>query len=146
MRTVAFLSVVVSCVLVTSGPAGGERGLRHELTDEGLSVSYPSGWSRIGRQLTNCSDPVEVIDIGGPGAALFMLQETGTRGLPHRPKRFRLAGKPSPLECCTPTREPGWLVPFQDAGRGFYAYLYPGSLSRRDEVLAILNSLEVGPR
>jgi hypothetical protein len=39
-----------------------------------------------------------------------------------------------------------WLVRFQDAGRGFYAYLYPGSLNRRDDVLAILNSLEVGRR
>lgn len=146
MRTLAVLGLAIGFLLVSSGAAEGDHWLRYEQGGLGLSVSYPPGWQPILHPLTQCSNPVEVIDLGGPGRSLFMLQETGTRGLPRRPGRFHLLGKPSPLECCTPTSQPGWVLPFQEAGRGFYAYLYAGSLDRRSEVLGILNSLEVTPR
>jgi hypothetical protein len=146
MRRLAVLGLAISLLAVSSGAAEGDHWLRYEQRGLGLTVSYPPGWEPILHQVTNCSDPVEVVDLGGPGRALFMLQETGSRGLPPRPEQFRLVGKPSPLECCTPTSQPGWVLPFQEAGRGFYAYLYAGSLDRRSEVLGILNSLEVTPR
>jgi hypothetical protein len=142
MRIAAVLAMAIGLLLAPSSTAGGDRTLEK---GDGLEIRYPAGWRTIGHRLTNCVDPIEVIDLGGPGDALFMLQETGSRGLPGRPQRFRLVGKPSPLQCCTPTKQPGWLISFQDAGRGFYAYLYPGRFDRRDEVLAILNSLEVSP-
>lgn len=142
MRRVVLLVLAIGLLFVPSNSARGDHSFE---TGEGLAVTYPAGWRPTG-PLTNCVEPVEVIDLAGPGGALFMLQEAGARGMPSRPPRFRLVGKPSPLECCTPTRQPGWLIPFQDGGRGFYAYLYPGSHDLRDEVLAILNSLEVSPR
>jgi hypothetical protein len=142
MRNVVLLVLAIGLLLVPPTSARGDHSFD---TGKGLAVSYPPGWRPVG-PLTNCSDPVEVIDLAGPGGALFMLQETGSHDVPSRPQSFRLAGAPSPLACCTPTRQPGWLIPFQDSGREFYAYLYPGTLDLRDEVLAILNSLEVSPR
>ncbi|HEX9350303.1 MAG TPA: hypothetical protein VF877_03420 [Gaiellaceae bacterium] len=146
MGRLVVLGLTIAFLLVSSGAAEGDHWLRYEQRGLGLSVSHPPGWQPILHHLTDCSNPVEVIDLGGPGRSLFMLQETGTRGLPRRPGRFRLVGEPSPLECCAPTSQPGWVLPFQDAGRGFYAYLYAGSLDRRSEVLGILNSLKVTPR
>jgi hypothetical protein len=146
MRKLAVLGLAVTLLLPASDAAGGDPGVALELAELELFLKYPSDWRPIDHPLTNCVDPVEVIDLAGPGGALFMLQETGTRGLPHRPSDFRLDGEPSPLGCCTPTSDPGWMVGFQESKRGFYAYLYPGRGDRRSEVLAILNSLEVSPR
>jgi hypothetical protein len=146
MRRIAFLVLALGLLLVSSDAASGDQWLRFEQRDIGLSVRFPPGWHVIPHPLTSCIDPAEAIDIGGPGDALFMLQESGTRGLPLRPTRFRLVGEPSPLECCTPTSDPGWVISFQEHGRGFYAHLYPGNLDRRAEVLGILSSLQVMQR
>jgi hypothetical protein len=147
MWRLACFGIAIGLLFVPSNAIGGKPWLRYEQKDIGLSVSYPAGWHVIDHPLTDCTDPAEVVDLGGPGRALFMLQEAGSgRGLAPRPERFRLVGDPTPGECCTPTNAPGWVIPFQDAGRSFYAYLYPGSDDRRGDVLGILNSLEVRPR
>lgn len=146
MHRLAVFGLAVTLLLPASDAAGGDPWLPFEPAGLELAVRYPAGWRPVHRALTNCVDPAEVIDLVGPGDALFMLQETGTRGLPDRPDEFRLEEEPSPLECCTPTSDPGWMIGFQEQGRGFYAYLYPGRGDRRGEVLAILNSLEVGRR
>lgn len=146
MRRLATLCLAITLLPSASAAAGGDPSARFEPKGLALSVTHPAGWRPVHHALTNCVDPVEVIDLVGPGGALFMLQETGTRGLPHRPSEFRLDGEASPLGCCTPTSDPGWMVGFQEKQRGFYAYLYPGREDRRSEVLGILNSLEVGRR
>jgi hypothetical protein len=147
VRRLALVFLGISLLGVSSGSAGGERWLRYERPKLGLAITHPASWHRLDHRLTPCSNPLERIDLAGPGGALFMLQESlgkrATQGMPSRARHLGVAGAPSPLECCTATRQPGWLVVFQDGGRGFYAYLYPGRTQRRDELVAILNSLRV---
>ena len=149
MSKLALVGLVLALLLVGSTPAGIERGAHYEKQSAGLLVAYPASWRSIGHALTRCTNPVERIDLAGPGGALFMLQESlgrnATAGMPTRPRSFEVRGVPSPLECCRATMQPGWLLPFKEGGRGFYAYLYPGRLDERAELVAILNSLRVRP-
>src|SRR2546426_11633533 len=127
MRRLFVLALAVGTLLAAPSTAGTDRWLRYERPGLGLTVRFPPDWHPIRHRLTPCIDPIEVIDLRGPGRALFMLQESSTtEGMQARPRRLGVGGPPHPLECCTPTRQPGWLVTFQDGGRGFYAYLYPG--------------------
>src|SRR5438874_2323823 len=145
MRKLVLLGLALAFLSVSSETAGGEPWLRYEQRGVGLAVSYPPGWRPIDHALTSCSDPAEVIDLGGPGRALFMLQESSGRELSKRPASFRLEGPPHPIGCCSALDEPGWVLSFRDGGRDFYAYLYPGRDDRRAQLLRILNSLEVRP-
>lgn len=144
------LFVGLAVGLVFAQPTSGGGWLRYERPQLGLAVSHPADWRPIHRRLTNCSDPVERIDLAGPGGALFMLQERlgrrATTGMQPRPRWFAVRGASSPLECCTPTRQPGWLLVFKDGRRGFYAYLYPGRMHKRSDLVSILNSLRVRPK
>lgn len=142
------LSLAVAFLVVQPTSAGG--WLRYERPRLGLEVSHPPDWRPIRYRLTRCSNPVERIDLAGPGGALFMLQESlghaATEGMQPRPRRFAVGGAPHPLACCTPTRQPGWLLIFKDGRRGFYAYLYPGRKRKRSDLVSILNSLRVRPK
>lgn len=148
MRRMLFLGFAALALGAQPSSAGG--WLRYERPKVGLAVSHPPDWRPIRKRLTRCSNPVERIDLAGPGGALVMLQESlgpeATAGMRPRPKRLGVAGAPHPLPCCTPTRQPGWLVIFKEGGRGFYAYLYPGRMQRRPELVAILNSLRIRPK
>jgi hypothetical protein len=140
----------LALLVATPTSAGGDSRLRYERPRLGLSVTHATTWRPIRHRLTRCTNPIERIDLAGPGGALFMLQESlgrsATEGMRPRSKRFGVGGAPHPLACCSPTRRPGWLVIFKDEGRGFYAYLYPGSKGQRAELVAILNSLRVRPK
>jgi hypothetical protein len=144
VRRILLLGLAVAFLVVQPSAAGG--WVRYERPQLGLSISH-ADWRPIHRRLTNCSNPVERIALAGPGGALFMLQESlgrrATQGMRPRPRKFVVRGAPSPLECCTPTRQPGWLLVFKDGGRGFYAYLYPGRMYKRAELVVMLNSLRV---
>jgi hypothetical protein len=144
------LVVGLAAGLVFAQPTSGGGWLRYERPQLGLAISRPGDWRPIHRSLTNCSNPVERLVLAGPGGALFMLQESlgqrATQGMQPRPRKFAVRGAPSPLECCTPTRAPGWLLVFRDGGRGFYAYLYPGRMYKRAELVVMLNSLRVRPK
>jgi len=150
VKKLCLLGLGLALLLATPTSAGGDYRLRYERPKLGLLVTYPASWRPIRHRLTRCSNPVERIDLAGPGGALLMVQESlgrnATRGMLPRPNRFGFGGPPHPLACCTPTRQPGWLLNFKDGGRGFYAYLYPGSKSLRAELVAILNSLRVRPK
>jgi hypothetical protein len=149
VRKFGLLGLALALLFVGPTPAGTERGVHYERPKIGLLVTYPASWRSVGHALTRCINPVERIDLVGPGGALFMLQESlgrnATAGMPARPRTFEVSGAPSPLECCRATGQPGWLLPFQEGGRGFYAYLYPGRLDERAELVAILNSIRVRP-
>lgn len=119
-------------------------------TAANLTVALPAGWRVVERRLTPCTNPIERLTVTGRGA-LVILQESldprrYIRRFSPRPSRFRLRGEPQPIECCAPTRRPGWFFDFRDRGRGFYVYVYVGRAGTRTEALAILDSLRVEPR
>ena len=137
--------VVALAVLgfVLSPPAAAAR---HSAA--GLSIAVPSGWHVVKRRLTPCTNPIERIDLAGDGA-LVMLQEALDRAyvrrFPRRPRRFTLAGEPNVIACCGVARRKGWMIPFRDRGRSFYAYVYPGRAGSLRAALGALRSLRVTP-
>jgi hypothetical protein len=133
----------------------------------GVSIQVPAGWKAIDRRLTPCVDPAERLAVASsaldPGAplpddgALVVLMERRERAsvraelrqMPARPARFRAPGRPTPLACCAALRGPGWLFPFADGGRTFYAYVFVGRRASEDarrRALSVLESLQVEPR
>ena len=122
---------------------------RYERPEVGLSIALPAGWSVVTRPLTPCTNPVQRLAVRGRGA-LVQLQEAldkaYVRRFPPRPTRFALRGAPHGIACCAPREARGWFIPFRDAGRSFYAYVYLGEPGTRREVLAVLDSLHVRPR
>lgn len=117
----------------------------------GLTMWVPPGWHSVDRKLTPCTNPVERLTIAGPDGGFVHVQESldpprYVRRFPRRPPVFHPRGRPSPLECCAPTRRPGWLVYFRDRGRAFYAYLYGTSPRARTLAFQALSSLRVEPR
>jgi hypothetical protein len=151
----ARLLVTLVFVLVAALPAShaedgfGSGAVRSSTySSAGLTVTLPSGWHVVRRQLTPCVDPTERLTLSGR-RALLMLQERRhprAREFSARPHRFALRGTPQPIACCAPTGRPGWFFNFRDGGRGFYVYMYLGAPGTRAEVLAILDSLRVRVR
>jgi hypothetical protein len=117
----------------------------------GIAARVPPDWRLIPASLTPCTNPVERVDVAGPGGALVMLQEGLDRAyvqrFPVRPRHFAVRGAPSFLSCCdAPGHGKGWVVDFRDGGRSFYAYVYPGRDGRTKAALAILDSLRIERR
>jgi len=112
-----------------------------------LALALPAGWHTILPRLTSCTNPVERVDVVGPGRALVVLQEALDEyagGFPRRPAHFAVHGPPGSLTCCeAPGYGKGWMLPFRDRGRSFYAWVYPGREHRAREALAILDGLRV---
>jgi hypothetical protein len=111
----------------------------------GVAVLLPSSWHVVSRRLTPCIDPSERLTVAGRGA-LVMLQERihAVAGeFPARPRKFKLRGDPKYMECCAPMARRGWMLRFEDNGRGFYAYVYLGAPDTRAQVLAILDSVRI---
>jgi hypothetical protein len=105
----------------------------------------PPHWRVVRRRLTPCIDPSERLTVNGRGA-LVMLQERrhpSVGEFPGRPSKFEVRGAPSYMECCAPLARRGWMVRFEDSGRGFYAYVYLGGRGTRVEALELLDSLGV---
>jgi len=132
-----------------------------------IDVIHPVAWRLYRGALTQAIGPREQIALGTfrlhqrapdgnctPATALrsrpagsgflFMYENVGlnrtelTR-IPARPTRLQLSG-PRPYECFGMS----WRVDFREGGRAFTAHVY-GSLGRRREALAILNSLRIRP-
>jgi len=157
-------------------PASGWVSYRDD--DHGFRVAYPVTWHRATESLTpTLVDPVEILSVGtyelrpgggrcaqfpraldelGPKDALVSIQEEPSLGRPGawppRPTHF------GPEDGTGDDESPGCLsepkeffhrwIPFQDRGRGFYAYVAIGRevpAAARREAWAILDSLEVDP-
>jgi hypothetical protein len=133
----------------------------------GISIQVPAGWEAIEGRLTPCVDPAERLavassSLGRPAqlpddGALVVLMERRDRAsvlaelrqMAARPAQFRAPGRPTPLSCCAAVSGPGWLFPFADAGRTFYAYVFVGeraSEETRRRAFSVLESLRVEPR
>jgi hypothetical protein len=133
----------------------------------GVQVVHPSAWRLYREALTQAIGAREQLALGtfrlhqrapdanctpatalrlrpSGGGFLFVYENVGlnrtefTR-IPPRPARLRLAG-PQPFECFGSS----WRVDFRQGGRAFTAHVY-GSLARRREALAILDSLRIRP-
>jgi hypothetical protein len=108
-------------------------------------VLLPAHWRAVRRPLTRCVDPAERMTVAGRGA-LVMLQERlhpVADEFAARPSRFELNARPEYMECCAPLARRGWMLRFEDNGRGFYAYVYLGGRGTRSQALAILDTLHV---
>jgi Penicillin-insensitive murein endopeptidase/Zinc carboxypeptidase len=133
----------------------------------GVSIQVPAGWKAIEGPLTPCVDPAERLvvassSLGEPAqlpddGALVVLMERRDRAsvraelrqMAARPAQFRAPGRPTPLSCCAAVRGPGWLFPFAEGGRTFYAYVFVGeraSEETRRRAFSVLESLRVEPR
>jgi murein peptide amidase A len=133
----------------------------------GVSIQVPAGWKAIEGPLTPCVDPAERLavassSLGEPtqlpdDGALVVLMERRDRAsvraelrqMAARPAQFRAPGRPTPLSCCAALKGPGWLFPFADGGRTFYAYVFVGeraSEETRRRAFSVLESLRVAPR
>jgi hypothetical protein len=115
----------------------------------GVSARVPPSWHTVSA-LTPCTNPIERLDVAGPGGALVMIQEAvglgDVRDFPQRPRRFAVRGAPSSIACCdAPGHGKGWLLRFRTRGRTFYAYVYPGRGHRVREALQVLDGLRVSP-
>lgn len=144
VRVLALLAAVAALAVPA---AAGNR--QYERPAVGLSVLVPDGWTVVERPLTPCSNPVQRLALRGRGALVQLQERLGVTDLnayPPRSRRFRLPGKARWIACCSPEERKGWMFPFRDAGRGFYAYVYLGGGETRREALAILDSLRVRPR
>ena len=131
--------LLAALALAAPGPA---RDVGH-----GLALSVPPGWRLLHRRLTPCTNPIERVDLVGPGGSLLMLQEALDRKyvsrFPRRPRRFSVAGDPQYIACCSVRSfGRGWMLDFRDRGRSFYAYVYPGR-GVAAPLLAVLDTLRV---
>lgn len=169
VKTSRSVSVHTSGVLVlllsaaTSG-CGAARHTDFRDTTHGIAFRYPAGWFVTGFSTT--SSPSRLVaasylvkrsqvegDCGGMdalnklpsgGAAVLIIdygRGAATSSFPARPQRFRLRdGKYGNYECFGQS----YLFRFNSAGRDLQAHVAIGRLAtarRRDEALAILNSL-----
>jgi hypothetical protein len=133
----------------------------------GVDVIHPVAWRLYRGALTQAIGPREQIALGtfplrqrapdgnctpatalrsrpASGGLLFMYENVGLNRtelarIPARPTRLQLSG-PRPFECFGMS----WRVDFRDGGRAFTAHVY-GSLARRRQALAILDSLRIQP-
>jgi murein peptide amidase A len=148
---------VLHLVVAAALALGGHPAAAKPFSAHGISGTLPPGWRVVHRRFTPCIDPQEVLAVSSfavpkrarmdPRGAFLLLEERrgSTDGLPPRPARFSLAGRPEALSCCEPfAGAPGWSVDFQAAGRGFYGYAYVGTKAdtrRRAELLDVLDGL-----
>jgi hypothetical protein len=121
------------------------------LGSHGVSARVPTTWYRVPGALTACTNPIERLDVAGPGGALVMVQEALDRAyitrFPRRPPHFRVRGAAGYLTCCdAPGHGKGWFLSFRDGDRSFYVYLYPGRTGNPAAALAILDSLRITAR
>ena len=142
-RLLAVAGLVAAFVLSAasqSSPAGGPSEVGHR-----LSIAVPPGWRVTHRRFTACSDPVERFTLLSGHGQILTIQERLdpiAAELGQRPLHFAVSGRPQPIECCSLDR-PGWVIQFGDHGRGFYAFLYPGSGSPH-VLLRALDSFSAG--
>jgi hypothetical protein len=147
------LHLAVAAALAVAPPAHA-----HPFTlPNGISGTLPAGWRIVHRRFTPCTDPHEVLAAASyrigrrprlerDGASLVLLEQGSGDGLPRRPARFALRGRPHPLACCEPFDAPGWSIQFRAAGHGFYAYAYLGTRAgavRRRQLLSLLDGLRI---
>jgi Zinc carboxypeptidase/Penicillin-insensitive murein endopeptidase len=163
---------VWAAAVLAFGVPGLDAGERTEakvrrLAAGGVSIRVPMGWKAIDRRLTPCVDPAERLAVASSaldsGASLpddgvlVVLMERREKAsvrvelqqMTARPARFRSPGPPTPLACCAAVSGPGWLFPFADGGRTFYAYVFVGrgaGEEARRRALAVLDSVQVEPR
>jgi protein MpaA len=150
----ALIAGFAALVLAPAAAAG------HFHTGAGISGRLPAGWRVVERHFTPCIDPREVLTIASfpvatrpvlPRDGAFLTLEerdSDAARMPRRPKRFRLRGKPSGMECCVPLHAPGWGLQFHSAGRGFYVYAFLGPEAparTRTELIGVLDSLRIAP-
>ena len=142
MRIVA-LAVAAAALAVFAAEASAYR-------KAGLSVRVPRGWHVVHRHQTPCINPAERLTLAGRGAMVVLLETLDPRHyvlrFPRRPAHFRVTGKPSQMECCAVRGQVGWELHFRAAGRGFYAFVYPGRAGSTRQALRILDGLRVRPR
>ena len=150
-------ALIAGAAAVALAPAAA-AGSFH--TGAGISGRLPDGWHVVQRRFTPCIDPREVLTIASftvaakpvvpRDGALLTLEERDSDAarMPRRPKRFRLRGKPSGMECCVPLHVPGWGLQFHSGGRGFYVYAFLGrdaAPRTRAELTRVLDSLRIDP-
>ncbi|HUQ21530.1 MAG TPA: hypothetical protein VM049_00790 [Gaiellaceae bacterium] len=136
--------LVVTTALVLSVPASAGR-----YEHAGLSVDLPAGWTKVGRPLSHCTNPVQRLALRGHGALVQIVETLDyayVHRFPVRPRRFDLRGHAQYQACCPPREAKGWFLSFRDGNRGFYAYVYLGTRGTRAEVLDVLDSLRVRAR
>ena len=113
-------------------------------------MHVPRGWHVVHRHQTACVNPAQRLTLAGRGAMVVVLETLDPRHyvlrFPRRPAHFRVSGKPSPMECCAVRGRAGWALDFRAAGRGFYAFVYPGRPGSTREALRVLDGLRVRPR
>jgi hypothetical protein len=135
---------VTALLLLSANAGGGADGSRLVEAGHDLSIRLPPGGYLTHRRFTPCTDPVERFSVISGGEILMLQERVDARGerSPQRPRTFRVAGKPTGIECCSIARRVGWVIAFRDHGRAFYAYLYPRGTSPM-QLLNTLNSLRV---
>jgi hypothetical protein len=141
------LVALLLAALVLAAPARAAD--RYERPAVGLSVDVPAGWTVVRRPLTACTDPVQRLALRGRGALVLLVERRDPEPLsayPPRPERFSLPGRADWIPCCAPRSGKGWMLPFRDAGRAFYVYVYLGAPGTRAEALPTLDSLRVRPQ
>jgi hypothetical protein len=165
LRTWAAALLAGPLAVFGAGEPTESKGRR--LAAHGVSIQVPAGWEAIEGSLTPCVDPAERLavtssSLGEPAqlpddGALVVLMERRERAsvlaelrqMAARPAQFRAPGRPTPLSCCAAVSGPGWLFPFADGGRTFYAYVFVGeraSKETRRRAFSVLESLRVEPR
>jgi hypothetical protein len=126
------LAVSLASAAPAFGPAVPSRTPTATRTSvgHGLSIVMPAHWRVTHRHFTPCSDPTERFSLLSGREVVLMVQERHSPAraeLTPRPRHFAVHGRPAPLECCSLPGRAGWVLHFDDHGRAFYAYLYPGS-------------------
>jgi hypothetical protein len=174
MATKAWLLVLLAAALLVGGAAARD-GRAESGNADGIRFTIPPGWRAAPASLTpHLTNPREVLTVGtgalpvggrcaqfpsaalaalGPTDGLVTVQERlgSVAGFPARPRRFSLPD-PDTSEagaCAGPgaTFTSYWFE-FRDRGRGFHVLVAFGRqapAARRQQALAILDSLRIGP-
>jgi hypothetical protein len=135
-------AAAVAAALVAVGHAAG--GAARADAGHGLSVVLPAG-ARLALLGTGCTDPIERFSVVAGGDVLTLeerVYDARDERSPPRHGRFAVRGAPSGIACCSSRDRAGWVIPFRDHRRAFYAYLYPGGRSPA-RLLRVLDSLRV---
>jgi hypothetical protein len=135
--------VVLAAGFAALGLSAGATSARVD-AGHGLSIVVPPG-ARVTLLGTGCTDPVERFSVVA-GRDVLTLEEriydAQDERSQLRPAHFGVHGAPSGIECCSSLTRAGWVIPFRDNGRAFYAYLYPAGRSPA-HLLRVLDSLRV---
>jgi hypothetical protein len=105
----------------------------------------PAGWRVSYKRVTPCINPIERFSLIA-GDQVLMIQERldpVSAELSARPRHFSVEASPSLIECCSMSGHVGWVLPFGDHGRAFYAFVYPGR-SAANALLRALDSFSAG--